>query len=1139
MPGRTGTDGLSGSGRVSAETPLTPDNLAGVPGPHSGRLDSWLDGAQHAEAPQGERGLPNFEGPARQSGQEGLAGFDGPSHHPSAPVQHVVTGDGRGAGAPPPSHEVSEQGHDGAGQNVASGSANRGGPGPSAMESVRSSHPDVRSDGGPRAPVREVQSDGGPQSARPVEETGQGGSQTAHSGPDEGVRQVHDAPEQGVVDQSSRSEGQGTYQEEGGAPGGLAGAPVGTGASPRPAETAPRGTGPTARERQAEQAEDVTDAAGGRQIERYPGFEETNGPWQPVASPVERGGGLSASGPSGTRSVDAPSASAGGPPSNGARGAATGPGGAQLPGQGLVREAPGGVFGRTGTSRAGAGSGTGPGSGSGLGAPRLSSDRPSVSPEGPAQGSTRPGASGASEAGTRDSAGQSPAAGGGTERTRQTRPAAGIGARRSQDDETPVNTENTENTENTASSSSEPSVIDDADSVGRRAETAATSVAGDTPHEEFRAPDAPTHDPGESNPLRDAPDAPNTPLTGMAEMGEGLAQRSDALDQVARESGMGRGIRRGFTDDIDEAIAGRQWTSAVDHLSAFRQATGAYVLDQRLRAFDSHIEHGFDRFEKLGADRAEWQAKVDAVQEAQRGDDLDRMDVALRDYTNFVEQQLPAEVLTGRDAAQPYDAVLEDLRRELAQTSDPRRARDIGSELNELLDTAEIRDRLDQLRQDRTDEVETALLRRIENAATQEQAARAMEQLEQHRAERELQNRLDSIFADEAEETGTGSGHTPVSDDELQARFDKLKGDQDDHARGLQARVDGDDAQDAARALEELREYRADQGLQDRLERLKLGAEREAPPSEEELTGRLHALGEGHDDRRTAQLRKELRDAPGRAEAERRYDALQKHLDRLEKDRLKNIGQLRGKIEELQDQRNDALVDAMPRVPSRDPGADTEDAGAGRGIGEPPERRPDPESGTVAELQSRIDGLREQLDAALTQREHQQALDEELSRPVERPDDGRLDRIVDEGLGRDEDRGDGSPDSSGEAALSQLPSLDDLLKDEGLSGAARDSSEDGDGLGLPSLDDFLEDKDLSGSPGGRSDDDAPSEAPGGAGLAEPVGGSRPASGPTGSGARAGDGVPARNSREPEGPATRNEPGDAVPGEQLRMAERKP
>ncbi|KOG90082.1 hypothetical protein ADK38_10655, partial [Streptomyces varsoviensis] len=265
-PGRSGIDAPSESGRVSAGTPLTPDNLAGVPGPRSGRLDSWLDGAEHAEAPrseapQGEHGLPNFEGPARQFGQEGLAGFDRPSHHPSAPEQHVVTGDGRGPGAPRPSHEVSEQGHHGAGKGVASGSVDRGGPGPSAVEPVRSSHQDVPAEGGP-------------QGARPVEETGQGGSQTAHGGPDEGVRQVHDAPGQGVADRSSRSEGQGTGQEGGGVSGGLTGAPVSTGASSRPAETAPRGTGPTARERQAEQVErveDVTDAAGGHQVERYPG----------------------------------------------------------------------------------------------------------------------------------------------------------------------------------------------------------------------------------------------------------------------------------------------------------------------------------------------------------------------------------------------------------------------------------------------------------------------------------------------------------------------------------------------------------------------------------------------------------------------------------------------------------------------------------------------------------------------------------------------------------------------------------------------------------------------------------------------------------------------------------------------------
>ncbi|MEU7041785.1 hypothetical protein AB0A77_12115, partial [Streptomyces varsoviensis] len=148
VPGRPGIDAPSESGRVSAGTPLTPDNLAGVPGPRSGRLDSWLHGAEHAEAPrseepQGEHGLPNFEGPARPSGQEGLAGFDRPPHHPSAPEQHVVTGDGRGPGAPRPSHEAGGQSHDVAGKGVASGSVDRGGPGPSAVEPVRPSHQDV------------------------------------------------------------------------------------------------------------------------------------------------------------------------------------------------------------------------------------------------------------------------------------------------------------------------------------------------------------------------------------------------------------------------------------------------------------------------------------------------------------------------------------------------------------------------------------------------------------------------------------------------------------------------------------------------------------------------------------------------------------------------------------------------------------------------------------------------------------------------------------------------------------------------------------------------------------------------------------------------------------------------------------
>lgn len=643
------------------------------------------------------------------------------------------------------------------------------------------------------------------------------------------------------------------------------GAPVGTGGSSRPAETAPRGTGPTARERPAE---DVTEATGGHQVKRYPGFDESGGPWQPVASPVTRGGGSpstavpggirSTDAPGGVRSTDAPGASAGGPSTNGARETTTGAGGVRLPGQGLEREAPSGASGRTGMSRPVTGSE----------APRLSSDRPPVSAEGPAQGSTR---SGASEASTVGSTGQRPESGG-SERARQTRSATGSGVRRPQDDELSVNSESTEST---APSSLGSRASDDAESAGRRADTLTSSVAGDEPLEGLAAPDAPAHDPNASNPVRDAPAVPSTP---PARVGEGLAQRSEALAEVARESGMSRDMRREFTDAIDEAIANRQWTSVVERLSAFRHTTGAHVLNQRLKAFDSHVERGFDRFEELGVDRAEWQAKVDAVQEARRGEDRDQTDVNLRDYTNFVEQQLPAEVLTGRDAAQPYDATLENLRRELAQTSDPRRARDIDSELNELLDDAAIQDRFDGFRGASTDEVETALLRRVENAATPEQAARAMEQLEQHRTERELQDRLDSILADEAEEAGPGSGHALPSEDDLRARLDTFKGDQDDHAKGLQKRIDGDDAADAARAQEELHEYRMDQGLQGRLDRLRPDGEREAPPSGEELAERLNALGEGTGDARTAQLHQELRDAPDSAEAVRRNDALEDHL---------------------------------------------------------------------------------------------------------------------------------------------------------------------------------------------------------------------------------------------------------------------
>ncbi|MFE4627275.1 WXG100-like domain-containing protein [Streptomyces mirabilis] len=473
----------------------------------------------------------------------------------------------------------------------------------------------------------------------------------------------------------------------------------------------------------------------------------------------------------------------------------------------------------------------------------------------------------------------------------------------------------------------------------------------------------PTHDPDPPPPLHQAPSPPGTrPVSPDA----GIRQRTADLDRAARAAGMSEGDREAYSRAIREAAASGNWEHAGQHLTDFRAHVETSTTNQRYDAFHAHAHGGFDRLTNLTGSKEEWQSKVDAVGEARRSGDPDLLDSRLNEYSAYVENHVPSESLTGHDTPRPFHQDVEDVRRRLAMTRDGPAADRLRSQLDDLRQDAELRDRLAQLRSSSESDPETAALHeRLDNARTPDEADRALRDLEDHREVRELQQRLDHLKSDEPmPERAPLRG----SDEDLRRRLEALNEGADEHERELREQVDrAASADEADRALRDLHEYREEQQLQQRLDRLRSDIS-EDHPSEQELRDRLDALHDGEGDPRAAELRRQAHEAATEREAKDALDQLDQHLDRREQDRREQVQDLTDRLEQLRQQRTEQLLAGHSR--------DAEDTGR------------------------RIEEVREELSSHRTYDERTSTLRQELAQKagsLEAP--GHLDRIT-TGTGR-------------------------------------------------------------------------------------------------------------------------------------------
>ncbi|MGM9444402.1 hypothetical protein ACTAF0_29765 [Streptomyces murinus] len=491
---------------------------------------------------------------------------------------------------------------------------------------------------------------------------------------------------------------------------------------------------------------------------------------------------------------------------------------------------------------------------------------------------------------------------------------------------------------------------------------------GTTPHmdTESTAPDAhvteqlhqldsvvvPTHDP---NPLHQAPTPPTArPVAPDA----GIRQRVSDLDRAARAAGMSEADRSAYTGAVHKAAASGDWQRAGEHLSDFRAHVETRAAHQRYDAFHAHAQGGFDRLTDFTGSREEWQSKVDAVEQAHRSGDFELLDSRLNEYSSYVESHVPAESLTGDDAPRPFHQDVEDLRQRLALTTDQPTADRLREQLDSTRQDAELHDRLVQLRST-SDPGATALYERLDNARTPDEANQALHDLEQHREDQRLQQRLDHLKSDEPT---PDRPPTPGSDADLRRRLDALNDGADEHERELREQVDrAATPQEADQALRALHEYRADQRLQQRLDRLK--SDTPDRPSERELRERLEALHDGEDDPRAAELRRRAQEAATEPEARAALDKLDQHLRQRELDRQDKVRELDDRLEQLREEHTEQLLGMREGAPE--------------------------------DTARRIEDIRTELSSHLTYDERTSALRQELTRPTVTPESpGHLDRIT-------------------------------------------------------------------------------------------------------------------------------------------------
>ncbi|WP_333766858.1 hypothetical protein, partial [Streptomyces sp. IBSBF 2435] len=329
---------------------------------------------------------------------------------------------------------------------------------------------------------------------------------------------------------------------------------------------------------------------------------------------------------------------------------------------------------------------------------------------------------------------------------------------------------------------------------------------------------------GSAHPIHDAPHAPDTALVAPTAH---VGPRLDALDRAGRAAGMSSSDRQGYRQAVDQAARSGDLSETTRQLQAFREHVETRALNQRYDAFRQHADGGFDTTRAPQSERSSWDHLVDAVEQARRGGDPDLLDSHLREYTAFVEHHAPSEVLTGRDAPQPYRPDVENIRRQLAVATGADADR-LRTELADLRHSADLRDRLDRLngRPDGPDPRETELRRAVEEADSPDAAAHALAQLHDHRADQDLQQRLDRLNSDGFPDAGAGR-------DDLRQRLDALRGDAGSHEQELIQQIDHASGPDeAARALDALHDHRDQQDLRDLQQRLdQLHADPVPPPA--------------------------------------------------------------------------------------------------------------------------------------------------------------------------------------------------------------------------------------------------------------------------------------------------------------------
>jgi hypothetical protein len=262
-------------------------------------------------------------------------------------------------------------------------------------------------------------------------------------------------------------------------------------------------------------------------------------------------------------------------------------------------------------------------------------------------------------------------------------------------------------------------------------ESGPVSGGGAGEEEQLGLPDAPRWDEVElpdASPEALLADLPSASGEGPAALGPQVRRRVEELSSLAGEAGLAESQSRERAQAVREAAGAGDWGRTAQRLEEFRTTVESGLLDQRMADFRAHVDNGFTRLGELGAGEDDWRSKVDAVEGAQRTGNPVLVDSALKEYTDFVERHLPAEVLTGRDAPHSFDSGVERLRRELGAVSDPAEQQRLRRELEQR---QWMQERLDRLARSDPDDalMRRRLIARQEEARSPEEAARARQAL--------------------------------------------------------------------------------------------------------------------------------------------------------------------------------------------------------------------------------------------------------------------------------------------------------------------------------------------------------------------------------------------------------------------------